>query len=110
MAKFRGNIGYVKTEETLPGVWTDVTSTRLYSGDVLRNSRKWQQGERINEDLNISNQISIVSDQFILDNLAFIKFVEFMGVRWCITDISIERPRLILTLGGIYNGNEVESP
>lgn len=106
MAKFRGNIGCVKTEETSPGVWTDVTSTRLYSGDVIRNTRRWQQGDKINEDLTISNQISIVSDQFILDNLAFIKFVEFMGIQWKITDVSVEYPRLILTLGGIYNGNE----
>ena len=106
MAKFRGNIGYVKIEETSPGVWTDVTSTRLYSGDVLQNTRHWQQADKITEDLTISNRISIVSDQFMLDNLAFIKFVEYMGVRWRITDISVEYPRLTLTLGGIYNGNE----
>ena len=104
MAKFRGNIGYVQTVETSPGVWSDETVTRLYSGDVLQNVRRWQQNDKVNEDLTISNRISIIADGYILDNLSYIKFVEYMGVKWKVTDISIERPRLTLTLGGIYNG------
>lgn len=103
MAKFRGNIGYVKTVETSPGVWSDETVTRLYSGDVLHNNRRWQQSDKINEDLTISIKISIVSDNYILENLMYLKFVEYMGAKWKVTDISIERPRLILTLGGLYN-------
>lgn len=103
MAKFRGNIGYVKTVETSPGVWSDETVTRLYSGDVLQNNRRWQQSDKINEDLTISIKISIVSDNYILENLMYLKFVEYMGAKWKVTDISIERPRLILTLGGLYN-------
>ena len=103
MAKFRGNIGYVKTVETSPGVWSDETVTRLYSGDVLQNNRRWQQSDKINEDLTISIKISIVSDNYILENLMYLKFVEYMGAKWKVTDISIERPRLTLTLGGLYN-------
>lgn len=103
MAKFRGNIGYVKTVETSPGVWSDETVTRLYSGDVLQNNRRWQQSDKINEDLTISVKISIISDNYILENLMYLKFVEYMGAKWKVTDISIERPRLILTLGGLYN-------
>ena len=104
MAKFRGNLGYVKSVETSPGIWSDETVTRLYSGDVLQNVRRWQQNDKVNEDLTISNRISIIADSYILDNLSYIKFVEYMGAKWKVTDISIERPRLTLTLGGIYNG------
>lgn len=103
MAKFRGNIGYVQTVETSPGVWSDETVTRLYSGDVLQNNRRWQQSDKINEDLTISIKISIISDNYILENLMYLKFVEYMGAKWKVTDISIERPRLTLTLGGLYN-------
>ena len=75
MAKFRGNIGYVQTVETSPGVWSDETVTRLYSGDVLQNNRRWQQNDKINEDLTISIKISIISDNYILENLMYLKLM-----------------------------------
>lgn len=105
MAKFHGNIGFVQTSEsaTSPGVWEDSIVLRAYSGDVFKKSYKWVTADKLNEDLNISNQISIVIDDYILNNTHRMKFVEYLGQRWKITDITVDRPRMTLSIGGLYN-------
>lgn len=102
MAKFYGSIGYAETTETAPGVWTPGITERNYYGDVIRNARRWQQGENLNDDLVVNNIISIVADPFANENIHTMKFVRWMGVAWKITNVEIQRPRLILTLGGVY--------
>lgn len=104
MAKFFGNVGYSETAETVPGVWEEQLTVRQYYGDVLRNSRRWATGEGLNDNLEISNSISIVADAYAYQNFHAIKYVEWMGTRWKVSNIEVERPRLILTLGGVYNG------
>jgi hypothetical protein len=32
------------------------------------------------------------------------RYVEWMNARWKITSIDVKRPRVILTIGGVYNG------
>ncbi len=104
MAKFFGKIGYLVTAETTPGVWTEVITTREYYGDLIRNSRKIQTSDQLNDDINIANEISIVADPFAYQNFHSMKYVEFMGAKWKITTVEVQHPRLILTVGGIYNG------
>jgi hypothetical protein len=105
MAKFYGPIGYAETKETTPGVWTDTITERNYAGDVVRNTSRWSSSSTsTNDDLNINNQISIVSDPFANMNFHSMKYVEFMGTKWKITNIEPKYPRLILTIGGVYNG------
>lgn len=104
MAKFFGKIGYLITAETTPGVWTEVITTREYYGDLIRNSRKIQTSDQLNDDINIANEISIVADPFAYQNFHSMKYVEFMGAKWKITTVEVQHPRLILTIGGIYNG------
>lgn len=104
MAKFFGKIGYLMTAETTPGVWTEVITTREYYGDLIRNSRKIQTSDQLNDDINIANEISIVADPFAYQNFHSMKYVEFMGAKWKITTVEVQHPRLILTIGGIYNG------
>lgn len=103
MAKFYGIIGYTETVETKPGVWEENIIERNYSGDVIKNARRWQAGENLNDDLMINNIISIVADPFATQNIQTMKYVKWMGVAWKITNVEIQRPRLILTLGGVYN-------
>lgn len=105
MAKFFGKIGFVVTEETVPGVWREVVEEREYFGDVLRNTRRWQTGEYLNDDLVISNQISIVMDAYAHNHFHSIRYVEWMGVKWKINNIDIQYPRLTLDIGGEYNGD-----
>lgn len=106
MAKWYGVIGYAETVQRSPGDWVDEITERKYSGDVLRNSSRWSTtAESTNDDLNINNQISIIADQFAYQNFHTMKYVEFMGVKWKITSVDAsQRPRLILMLGGVYNG------
>lgn len=105
MAKWYGTIGYAETKQTSPGVWRDEITERKYSGDVIRNSNRWSaSSESTNDDLNINNQISILADPFAYQNFHSMKYIEFMGAKWKISSIDVQRPRLILTIGGVYNG------
>ena len=104
MAKFYGIIGFVETVETSPGVWEESATERNYSGDVIKDSKRWQAGENLNDNLTINNKISIIADPFAYENLPMIRYVKWMGVSWKITNIDVERPRLILSIGGVYNG------
>lgn len=101
--KWSGKIGFVETKETRPGVWENVTTERNFYGDVIRDIRKNQSLGQVNDDINISNRISIVSNSFVRDNLSFMKYIEFMGAKWKITDVEVQYPRLVLTIGGLWN-------
>lgn len=105
MAKFYGPIGYGITVETSPGVWTDTIVERNYRGDVLQNYRKISSGESINDNIDVSNRLSIISDPFAMQHFHTIKYVKWMGAYWKVTTVDAsQRPRLILTVGGVYNG------
>lgn len=107
MAKWHGIIGYVKTEETTPGVWTEEITERKYSGDAIKITSRWQPSGSTNDNLTINNQISIIADPFARKNFGAMRYVEFMGARWKIESVSAgEYPRLNLTLGGVYNGQQ----
>ena len=104
MAKYYGLIGYAETVETAPGVWKEQITERVYYGDVIRNSRRLQSTEHLNDDINISNQISIVADPYAINNFHSMRYAEFMDAKWKVSDIEVQYPRLLLTLGGVYNG------
>lgn len=105
MAKFCGVIGFSVTKETKPGIWTNVITEHEYKGDVLSNTRRLQTIDQLNDDITISDQISIVADAFANENFHSIRFVEYMGTVWKVTTVdATRRPRLVLTLGGVYNG------
>lgn len=103
MAKFYGKIGYAESVETSPGVWTDKVTERTYYGDIIRNTRKLQSSDNVNDDINIANDISIVADPYAIDNFHLIKYATYMGTNWKVTSVEVQFPRLILTIGGIYN-------
>lgn len=104
MAKWHGIIGYIKPVRSAPGVYTNETIERKHYGDIIRNSRGWHaQSDGTNDNLSLSNQISILADSFATDNSGFMKYAEIMGTKWKITNIEIKYPRLLLTIGGLYN-------
>lgn len=104
MAKFYGIIGYVNSVEIRPGAWKEQVTERTYYGDVTRNSRRLQSSDKVNDDVVINNEISIVADPYAINNFHSMRYVEFMGAKWKVSNVEVKYPRLILTLGGLYNG------
>jgi len=104
MAKFYGPIGYGIMKETVAGVMKEQIVERFYYGDLIRNNRGLKSSTQLNDNLNISNDISIVSDPFANENFHAIRYVEFMGSQWKVSNVEVLYPRLILTVGDLYNG------
>lgn len=105
MAKWFGVVGYATSVEKYPGVWDDEITERNYVGDLTRISSRWStSSDSTNDDLNINNQISILADPFAYQNFHAIKYVEFGNTKWKVTNIEVQYPRLVLTIGGVYNG------
>ena len=104
MAKVYGKIGYANTVETKPGVYEEQIVERSYYGDLIRNTRRLQSADQVNDDINISNEISIVADPYATNNFHTMRYAVFMGTKWKISNVEVSYPRLILTLGGVYNG------
>lgn len=108
MGKFYGRVWYGLSEERedYPGSYRMVLKPRAYIGDITRNSRRLETGDKVNGEIVVNNVISIVADAYAMDNFAFIKCVEWMGVKWSVQTAEVKSPRLVLTLGGVYNGQE----
>lgn len=106
MPKFCGKVGYAETTQTAPGVFTEVITERTYYGDVQRNSRRLSKGEGLNDDITVGNNISIVADAYAYEHFFGIRYVEWMGARWKVDNVEVKRPRLQLTLGGVWHGDE----
>lgn len=107
MGKFYGIIGFVSTQEKegSPGVFVETAEEREYYGDVIRIVRRWQGvQDRVNDDVNLDNQISILSDPYAFENMSHIRYVDWMGSLWKVTSVEVQYPRLLLSIGGIYNG------
>ena len=103
MSKWYGKIGYAENVEYEPGNWEEEITERPYYGDTYRNTRLLQNSDGVNDNINIANQISIVADPYANQNFHKMRYVEFMGTRWKVTNIEVQYPRLILTIGGQYN-------
>lgn len=107
MAKWFGTIGFAETAETKPGVWEEQITERKYYGDVIRNTRRLQSADQLNDDINIANEISIVADPFANNHIYAMRYVEYMGARWKVSNVDAsQRPRLNLSIGGLWNGKQ----
>lgn len=104
MAKYYGEVGYAVTIETRSGIWEEKLIERNYYGDVIRNTRRLENGESINDDVVLNNSISIVADPYAYQNILAIRYIKWMGTLWKVTNVEVQSPRLLLTIGGVYNG------
>lgn len=103
MAKYYGEIGFSITEEIRPGVWKNDIHTRNYAGDLIKASYNWQNSSYVNDNLNISNRISLISDRFMEENMGSMKYATYANQKWKITSVEVEYPRLIISLGGLWH-------
>lgn len=106
MGKWFGKIGYCVTKETTPGTWDEQVTEHEHFGQIIDDSRRHQSGNNANEDVDVTVKISILSDPFVESSVQHIRYVEFMGALWEVTSVQPKPPRLILTLGGVYNGKQ----
>ena len=105
MAKFHGKVGYGESVEESPGVHVDNIVERTYYGDVVRNTRSLSDtGEKLNQDLSVGNTISIVADAYANEHFFAIRYLEWAGVLFTVTTVEVQHPRLLLSLGEVYNG------
>ena len=109
MARFYDVVGYGESVETPlgSGVWVDVITEVPYYGDVIRNTRKLEPGESLNDDIVVSNSISIVADDYAIKHFSKIKYVRWAGTLWTVSSVEVKSPRLIMSLGSVYNGQSL---
>jgi len=107
--RFYGAVGYADSVQTTPGVWTDVITEIMYYGDVIRASRRLEAPSQVpptlNANLTLENSFSIMADAEAYENFMKMRYVCWQGVNWTITNVSVERPRLILTIGEQWDGD-----
>lgn len=105
MARFSGLIGFVETVRIRPGVSEEVvTEHGPYFGDVKRAALSAPEGEAVNPDLRTTNMIEVVADAFASENIFAIRYVVWAGTPWTVSEVTVQRPRLQLRLGGVYSG------
>lgn len=110
MSKWYGKIGFSVIKESRPGSYVEAIEERPYAGDISRNQRSWEAGESLNDNLNISNIISIVADPYAYQNFHAIRYLTFMGSKWKVRTAEVAYPRLTLMIGGVYNEQKTDSP
>lgn len=110
MAKFYGNIGFAELVETAPDVWVEQITERAYYGDIVQNYRRLDSDGEVNDDVVISNKISIVADPYANEKIHAMRYVYYMNTKWKVSNVDIQYPRLILSIGGEYHGEDEREP
>jgi hypothetical protein len=104
LAKFFGEIGFATQVETSPGIWEDKIIEKQYYGDITRESRRFSASEQVLDNINLSNQVSIIADGYVTDNIQNLRYVRWLGGLWKISYVELKFPRLVLEMTGVYNG------
>jgi len=103
MAKYAGSVGYATQVEVRPGSYKNIIVTKKMRGDVIRLASNTESGDKVNDDVVLNNRISLVGDPFAYSNFMNLKFIEYLNVKWKVSSVEVQRPRLICTLGGVWN-------
>ena len=111
MARFFGEVGFAEENlETSPGVYEDIIVEKKYYGNVVRNARRFLDGSTIVDGVEIDNAISILANAYANEHINAMRYVMWRGTRWEISSVEDQRPRLLLRLGGVYNGPTPPAP
>lgn len=103
MARYSGKVGYADTAETAPGVWKPVIKERKMKGDIIREYSNYQSSGQLNDDISLNHRVSLIGDAYAFDNYFNLKWIEVSGHKWKVKSVEIQRPRIIVTLGGVWN-------
>lgn len=104
--KYSGLAGFNEKDiEVRPGVLQNQIKERRIKGNVLNYGHyNSDTPNSMQQDVSIRNRLSIIMDPYIKKNFNNILYVTFMNVRWSISSLTINGNRVILDLGGVYNG------
>lgn len=114
--KWHGKIGFEEVVEVSPGpgkatVWKPVITERHYYGNVERIVKRYDHGDKVNDDISINNQFSIISDPYASNNFFNMRWIEWCGKKWKVNEVTVEPPRLTVNIGGeYYDGNDASPP
>jgi hypothetical protein len=109
MGKYFGDVGYKETIETEPGIWEEKIVPHKHYGDTIRNYVRNDSNTEYTTTVKspqCNNSISIVADPYAFKNFHNIVYATYMGAKWIVTNVEVQYPRLILSLGGVYNGED----
>lgn len=109
MARFYGKVGYVTSTDMGDGIYKNIPEEFPYYGDIINISKRWQVTENLNDDIRLEQTFSIVADKYAYENYYKIRYIIIDNVAWRVTNVVVDRPRLTLFVGGIYNGETVSS-
>lgn len=105
MAKWAGYIGFGETVEKEGSIWDETVVEHPYTGDMIKSSfRDSATSEKVNDELSINNNLSIIADNFAIQNFQRMKYATILGARWKVTSATVDFPRVTVFLGGVYNG------
>jgi hypothetical protein len=104
MSRYAGLVGYVTQEENVPGVWSSVDKSVMMKGDLIRQSSSVQNGDKVNSDVTLNHRVSLLGDAYAFNNYFNLKWIELNGQKWEVSSIELQRPRIIVTVGGVWNG------
>ena len=111
MAKFFGVIGFAGTQmETSPGIWEEGIVEYTYFGDVTQNNQSMRDEEKVNPDISLSHTISVVADEYANGHISAMRYISWAGELWSVQSVTVQRPRLLVRLGGVWNGRRPPSP
>lgn len=104
MARFHGKVGFIEPKEIEPGIWEDTPVEKSYTGVILSAHTKWEENQSLNDNLTLSTRVAITMNTTQTCSLGYIRYVSLHGQRWCVTKIDVQAPKVILSIGGLYNG------
>lgn len=105
MARYAGLVGYGEQVETAPGVWTTVNKSHMMNGNLIRQNADIRESDKVNDDITLNHRVSLIGDAYAFDNYFNMKWIDIDGRKWKVSSVEVQRPRLIVSLGGLWNGN-----
>lgn len=103
--RYSGMIGFAPTKNKGDDdIWSEKIEEHPYKGDIVRHSYNAQNVEKLTDDVQVNMQISIVANEFAYNFMHLIRYATWRGVKWRVTSVEPQYPRLLLSLGGVYNG------
>ena len=104
MSKFWGPIGINRGPvQTAPGILEVVIEELEVSGEMRQLQLRWPQA-RMQEGLSANHVLSIVTPEDSDIDFTEVVYIVWQSRKWSVTSIQYKRPRVELTLGGLYNG------